>query len=300
MTLLLKSDAARAEEWTRLLADKAPELPFRIWPDIGDPAEIRYLAAWLPPDDLLGQFPNLELLVSVGAGVDQLNLAEIPARLPIVRMIEPGLVDSMVEYVTMSVLALHRDLVPYIAAQREQAWRPLRIRPTSERRVGVLGLGMLGKACALKLAEFGFGVAGWSRSRHEVEGIETFAGDAELPAFLARTDILVCLLPLTDATRGLLGAELFARLPLGRCWSMPAAAAISIRTPCWPLWTATILRARCWMSASRNRCRKGIRSGPIPRSCSPRISPAAHARRRHSTSSSRTCGATRRVNPLSA
>jgi len=215
MTLLLKSDAARAEEWTRLLADKAPELPFRIWPDVGDPAEIRYLAAWLPPDDLLGQFPNLELLVSVGAGVDQLNLADIPPHLPIVRMIEPGLVDSMVEYVTMSVLALHRDLIPYIAAQREEAWRPLRIRPATERRVGVLGLGMLGKACALKLAEFGFGVAGWSRSRHEVEGIETFAGDAELPAFLARSDILVCLLPLTDATRGLLGTELFARLPQG-------------------------------------------------------------------------------------
>ncbi|KRE12694.1 glyoxylate/hydroxypyruvate reductase A [Bosea sp. Root483D1] len=215
MTLLLKSDAERGEEWTRLLAKKAPKLPFRIWPDIGDPAEVRYLAAWIPPDGLFEQLPNLELLISVGAGVDQLKLADIPKHLPIVRMIEPGLVDSMVEYVTMSVLALHRDLVPYIAAQREQAWKPLRIRPASERRVGVLGLGMLGKACALKLAEFGFGVAGWSRSRHEVAGIATFAGDDELPAFLARSDILICLLPLTDETRGLLGAELFARLPQG-------------------------------------------------------------------------------------
>lgn len=215
MTLLLKSDAERAGEWTRLLAVKAPELPFRVWPDIGDPADIRYLAAWIPPDDLRGLFPNLEVLFSVGAGVDQLNLADLPPDLPIVRMIEPGLVDSMVEYVTMAVLALHRDLVPYIAAQRRRAWAPLRIRPAFERRVGILGLGALGKACALALAGFGFEVAGWSRSRHQVEGVATFAGETELPDFLARTDILVCLLPLTDATRGLLGAELFARLPRG-------------------------------------------------------------------------------------
>lgn len=215
MTLLLKSDAARSQEWMRLLAEKAPDLPFRTWPDIGDPADVRYLAAWLPPDDVMAQFPNLELLFSVGAGVDQLDLAKLPPELPVVRMIEPGLVDSMVEYVTMAVLALHRDLVPYIASQREQAWAPLRIRPASERRVGILGLGMLGEACSRKLAEFGFRVAGWSRSRHAIDGIECFAGNVELPDFLARTDILVCLLPLTDETRGILGARLFAGLPRG-------------------------------------------------------------------------------------
>lgn len=215
MTLLLKSDAARCLAWTRLLAEKAPELPFRTWPETGDPAEIRYLAAWIPPDDVMAQYPNLELLFSVGAGVDQLDLAKFPPELPIVRMIEPGLVDSMVEYVAMAVLALHRDLVPYIAQQREQSWKPYRIVPATERRVGVLGLGMLGEACARKLAGFGFPVAGWSRSRHAVDGVESFAGAAELPNFLARSDILICLLPLTDETRGILGAELFAGLPRG-------------------------------------------------------------------------------------
>lgn len=215
MTLLLKSDAARCLAWTRLLAEKAPELPFRTWPETGDAAEIRYLAAWIPPDDVMAQYPNLELLFSVGAGVDQLDLAKFPPELPIVRMIEPGLVDSMVEYVAMAVLALHRDLVPYIAQQREQSWKPYRIVPATERRVGVLGLGMLGEACARKLAGFGFPVAGWSRSRHAVDGVESFAGAAELPNFLARSDILICLLPLTDETRGILGAELFAGLPRG-------------------------------------------------------------------------------------
>lgn len=215
MALLLKSDPARCREWTRLLAEKAPDLPFRTWPEIGDPAAIRYLAAWIPPDDVMAQFPNLELLISVGAGVDQLNLAALPPELPIVRMIEPGLVDSMVEYVTMAVLALHRDLLPYIAQQREQLWEALPIRPAPACRVGILGLGMLGEACSRKLAGFGFQLAGWSRSRRAIDGVASFAGAAELPEFLARTDILVCLLPLTDETRGMLDAELFASLPHG-------------------------------------------------------------------------------------
>jgi len=129
MTLLLKSDSARAEAWTRLLAQKAPALPFRVWPDVGEPSEVRFLATWIPPDDVLTQFPNLELLLSVGAGVDQLDLSKFPAELPIVRMIEPGLVDSMVEYVTMAVLMLHRDAVRYFHSQRQQHWAAQRIAP---------------------------------------------------------------------------------------------------------------------------------------------------------------------------
>jgi glyoxylate/hydroxypyruvate reductase A len=215
MALLYKSDPARGAEWARLLAAKAPDLAFRIWPDVGDPADIRYLAAWMPPDDIMAQFPNLELLISVGAGVDQFDFSKLPPELPVVRMVEPGIVDGMVEYVTMSVLALHRDLVPYIAQQRDQLWRPIRVWPASTRRVGVLGLGMLGEAACRKLAGFGFQVAGWSRSRREIEGVTCYAGPDGMTDFLSRTDILVCLLPLTDETRGVLNAELFAKLPRG-------------------------------------------------------------------------------------
>jgi glyoxylate/hydroxypyruvate reductase A len=215
MTLLYKSDPARGLEWARLLAEKAPDLPFRLWPDIGDPLQIRYLAAWMPPDYIMAQFPNLELLLSVGAGVDQFDFSKLPPELPVVRMVEPGIVDGMVEYVGMAVLALHRDLVPYVAQQREQAWKQIRVWPASTRRVGILGLGMLGEAACLKLAGFGFQVAGWSRSRRRIDGVSCFAGAEELPDFLARSDILVCLLPLTDETRGMLGADLFARLPRG-------------------------------------------------------------------------------------
>lgn len=215
MALLYKSDPARGAEWKKILAEKAPDLSFRIWPEIGDPSEIRYFVAWMPPDDLMEQFPNLELLISSGAGVDHLDLSKLPPGLPVARMIETGIVDGMVEYVSMAVLGLHRDLIDYAAQQRDEVWKQIRVRPAATRRVGVLGLGMLGEASCRMLTNFGFQVAGWSRSRREIEGVTCFAGSEELPEFLARTDILVCLLPLTDETRGMLNAELFAQLPKG-------------------------------------------------------------------------------------
>ena len=114
-TFLYKADPARGAVWARLFAAKAPTLAFRIWPNVGDPAAVRYLAAWEPPRDITDAFPNLEVLSSSGAGIDQFDLAALPPSLSIVRMIEPGIVDGMVEYVTLAVLALHRDLFEYVA-----------------------------------------------------------------------------------------------------------------------------------------------------------------------------------------
>ena len=215
MTFLYKANVVRGAEWARFFRERAPDMPFRLWPDIGDPAAVRYLAAWVPPDDIAATFPNLELVFSVGAGVDQFDVAKLPAHVPLVRMLEPGIAESMVEYVTMAVLALHRDLLHFIAQQREQVWREIRITPAARRRVGVMGLGQLGQAVLERLKAFGFPLAGWNRSPRVVDGVDCHVGDDALPDFLARTDILVCLLPLTDETRGILNARLFERLPRG-------------------------------------------------------------------------------------
>lgn len=214
VTVLYKSDPVRGAIWAERFAQHAPDIAFRLWPDIGDPAAVRYLVAW-QPDDLAVTLPNLEVVFSVGAGVDQLDLARIPAHLPVVRMIEPGIVDGMVEYVTEAVLAIHRDLFDYALQQQARVWKPMPLRAAASRRVGVLGLGMLGTAVLERLRLFGFACAGWSRSPRDIEGVECFAGDAALDAFLARTDVLVCLLPLTDATRGMLDQRVFAALPEG-------------------------------------------------------------------------------------
>ena len=110
MAFVYKADPNRAALWVQLFARQAPQVPFRVWPNVGDPKDVRFLAAWLPPDDLAATFPNLEVLFSVGAGVDQLNLAQIPDDVKLVRMIEPALVATMAEYVSFAVIALHRDM----------------------------------------------------------------------------------------------------------------------------------------------------------------------------------------------
>ena len=215
MTFLYRSDPARGAVWARRFAEQAPDVPFRMWPDIGDPAGVRYLAAWTLPADLMKTLPNLEVLFCVGAGIDQLYLSEVPDSIPVVRMVEPGLVAGMVEFATLAVLALHRDWPAYAAQQRERKWKALRVARAEERRVGVMGLGVLGQAVLEKLHGFGFPCAGWSRSARRLEGIECHAGEDGLRALLARTDILVNLLPLTPATRDILARGLFDALPRG-------------------------------------------------------------------------------------
>ncbi|WP_109479794.1 glyoxylate/hydroxypyruvate reductase A [Paraburkholderia sp. C35] len=215
MTLLYKADPERGKQWAQHFAQKAPDIPFRLWPDIGDPADVRYLAAWQPPEDPARTLPNLEVIFSVGAGIDQFDLTRVPPHIAVVRMMEPGIVEGMVEYVTQAVLTIHRDLFDYGLQQQQRVWREMPVRAASTRRVGVLGLGMLGTAVLERLRLFGFPCAGWSRSAHQIEGVECFAGLDTLDAFLARTDVLICLLPLTDATRGMLDGRVFGMLPKG-------------------------------------------------------------------------------------
>ncbi|MCM3497691.1 hypothetical protein M4D52_30210, partial [Paenibacillus lactis] len=123
MSFLYKADPVRGAQWAARFAQRAPDLPFRIWPDLGDADAVRYLAAWQPPDDPVALLPNLEVVFSVGAGIDQFDLSRVPPHIPVVRMIEPGIVEGMVEYVTQAVLTIHRDLFDYAAQQRDQVWR---------------------------------------------------------------------------------------------------------------------------------------------------------------------------------
>jgi glyoxylate/hydroxypyruvate reductase A len=214
-SVLYKSDVARGAAWARYFAEHAPDIAFHVWPDHGDLAQVEYLVAWQAPSELLAALPNLKVLFSSGAGVDHVDFGSIPAHVPIVRMVERGIIDGMIEYVTMAVLALHRDVFDYMAAQAVGVWKALEVPPASTRRVGVMGLGVLGQAVLARLATFGFTLSGWNRSPREIEGVACYAGADALAPFLAQCDVLVCLLPLTAETRGILGAEVFTALPRG-------------------------------------------------------------------------------------
>ena len=209
------SDVVRGRIWAEIFATEAPDLPFHIWPDTGDPAAVEYLIAWQPPGELLRSLPSLQVLFSIGAGVDQIGLEQVPDNVAIVRMIEPGLVSGMVEFATMAVLALHRNVLDYQRFQRAGIWRQMDVLPAAQRRVGVMGLGVLGQAVLRALAPFGFALRGWSRTPKQLPGVTGYSGSGGLDAFLGECDILVCLLPLTDATCHILDSRLFGHLPLG-------------------------------------------------------------------------------------
>ncbi len=215
MSILYRSDAPRAAAWAKYFAEHAPDLEFRIWPDAGNLREVEYLIAWQVPADFLAQMPNLKVLFSSGAGIDHVDLSAVPAHVPLVRMVEPGIVHGMVEYVSLAVLALHRDFFDYVAQKSARSWNPLEVLPASARTIGVMGLGSLGRAVLERLASYGFRLRGWNRSPRSLQGVETFAGGEQLAPFLAGCDVLVCLLPLTPATQGILDREVFAALPTG-------------------------------------------------------------------------------------
>jgi glyoxylate/hydroxypyruvate reductase len=214
MSIVYKSEPVRGAVWRRMFAEQLPDLPFHIWPETGDKRAVRYLAAWTLPDDL-AEYTSLEVLFSVAAGVDQLDAGGIPDGVPLVRMLEPGLTAGMVEYVTMAVLALHRGLPAYLGQQRQGTWQAARNPVPGSSRVGVMGLGVLGRAVLDALAPFGFPRRGWGRTAREIPGVACFAGPEALAEFAGGSDILVCLLPLTPQTRGILDARLFAALPPG-------------------------------------------------------------------------------------
>jgi glyoxylate/hydroxypyruvate reductase len=215
MALLYKADPVRGAEWKALIAAKRPDLPVHVWPDTGVADAVRYLAVWQPPEDMTTRFPHAKIVFSIGAGVDQFDLSVLPSHIPLVRMLDPGIAEGMLEYVTLAVLALHRNLVNYIADKSAERWSAIRLVPAQKRRVGILGLGQLGEAAFRKLATFGFAMSGWSRSPRTIDGISCHAGMETLPDFLAGCDILVCMLPLTEQTRGILNADLFRKMPRG-------------------------------------------------------------------------------------
>jgi glyoxylate/hydroxypyruvate reductase A len=215
MSVLYKSDIARGQAWARIFAEQAPDIEFHLWPQTGDLAAVEYLIAWEPPPGLLALFPNLKVLFSSGAGVDHLDLSAVPRHVPVVRMVEPGIVNGMIEYVTMSVLALHRNLIDYFRAQAVGIWQAIEVDPASARSVGVMGLGVLGQAVLERLGPFGYPRYGWNRSPKTIPGVTCYTGRQTLERFLAQCDILVCLLPLTGETRGILNRRLFAGLPRG-------------------------------------------------------------------------------------
>jgi glyoxylate/hydroxypyruvate reductase len=210
--VLVAVDGAQAAHWAALFRTHGEGRTIRVWPDVGDPADIAIACCWRTPHGLLATLPNLELIVNLGAGTDHLLADPALPEVPIVRAAHADLSMRVTEYVVLHTLRYHRRQPLYEAQQRQRLWKDHPQPAASEVAVGVMGLGVIGTEAARVLARIGFKVAGWSTSAKDIDGVETFRGAAGLDPFLTRTEILVCLLPLTKATRGILNRSLFARL----------------------------------------------------------------------------------------
>ncbi len=213
--LVFYSAVDDGEAWRAALNAELPELDVRIDPDVGDPADIRYALVWTPPAGFFARFPNLQLVVNLGAGVDSLMRRDDLLPVKFARLNDPGMEAMMASYVIFAVTRYARDIPVFERAKRRGEWDYVHPRPLYEIKVGVLGLGELGAASAKALAGMGYTVSGWSRSPKDIAGVTAFTGREGLERVLGESEIVVCLVPLTPETHHLLGAAELALMPRG-------------------------------------------------------------------------------------
>ncbi|MGK7904125.1 MAG: 2-hydroxyacid dehydrogenase [Hormoscilla sp.] len=219
MAVLLLANIDLEEWFGQLRAEllkRQPDLDLRIWPECGKLEEIEIVLAWWPPLGVMQKFPNLKLIMSLGASVDRILIdPDLPDRIPIVRLVSEGKILQMTEYVTLAVLLFQRRFIEYQAGMRSRSWSYLPVLEAKTFTVGILGLGEFGSRVAKKLAAMGFTVRGWSRSPQAIPGVECFSGGEQFKMFLSKCRAIVCLLPVTPETEGILCHETFWALPTG-------------------------------------------------------------------------------------
>ena len=211
--LLCQPSAKDNAAWLEDLRAALPQVQFDEWRP-GMPPVYEAAVVWSPPQQLIDEQPQLRALLNLGAGVDKLLALRLPPALPVVRLEDAGMAVQMAEYVCHALIRFFREFDAYERQQRESRWHPRRPHVRSEFPVGVMGLGALGARVAQAVQQFDFPVLGWSRTPRDLPGVHCFHGDAGLPDFLQGTRVLVSLLPLTPATRGILNRQTLEQIQL--------------------------------------------------------------------------------------
>jgi len=228
MAILIITKTGRGQEFLDGARMAGPGFDVRIWPEMGRVEDIRYALAWQPPMGVLKTLPNLEMIVSVGAGVDHLLADPELPQVPVVRYVDPDLTGRMAEYIGLQVLFHQRRMSEFLELQRAHRWEYLPEPAAHEVRVGIMGLGVMGHAAIEVLKPFGYQLRGWSRTAKTIPGVACFSGFDALDDFLAETDILACVLPSTDETWGILNLDLISKLSRrGRHERMPGSVLIN-------------------------------------------------------------------------
>jgi len=216
MTLLIVSPGRETSSWVKAIRAVDPEIPVAVYPEAIENDKVSFVLAWKHPMGILKQYPNVKAILSMGAGVDFLfDDPEIPWHIPIARIVDPELSKTMFEFVLAMIMNHLRGLTAYKKQQTEGAWNPKLYKRIQDVRVGIMGVGEIGRYVAAQLKQMGFAVHAWAQSVKPDCSIKVYAGSENLDAFLNETDMLVCLLPATKQTRGLLNKQILAKLPEG-------------------------------------------------------------------------------------
>ncbi|GAB3537774.1 glyoxylate/hydroxypyruvate reductase A [Pontibacter brevis] len=216
MSVIIITQGKDLDPWVSALKEKRPELDIRIYPDETNREEVEFALAWNHPLGAFKKYPNLKCISSMGAGVDHiLKDPDLPEGVSITRITEPNLAKDMAEFTTALVMNHVRGFSAYKAAEQRQQWAPKPYLRTGDVTIGVMGVGVLGSYVAGKLQELGFKVNGWARTPKQVQDMQVYVGQDGLNSFLASSDILICLLPLTKETANILNKNTFSKLPEG-------------------------------------------------------------------------------------
>ena len=216
MAFLIIMPTLKTASWEKRIRAAEPEIDLRVWPEVSKPEEIIFAFTWRHPHGEFKRFPNLKCIASMGAGVDNiLSDPDLPENVPVSRIVDPSMAQSMSEFVVMSVLNYCRGTRFFTEMETERKWQPVIPKLAANETVGILGLGQLGLDAALKLQALGFEVAGWRRTDRTVKDVPAYSGPDQFNVFLARSRILVNMLPLTPSTENILNRDTFAQLPRG-------------------------------------------------------------------------------------
>lgn len=213
--LLFYSEFDDPVEWSSAVKVHIPSLDFRVYPDVGDPREVKYALVWKPFSGFFKSLKNLSLVINLGAGVDSLaGRTDLP-NVPVSRLCDSGMIALMKSYVLFAAIRYARTIPEFEQAQRRGEWYYIHPRPLSKIKVGVLGLGKLGSAVAAALGELGFDTRGWDFMQKSIPGVKSFSDPGQWEAFLSDVEIFVNMLPLTAQTRGKIDARVFNSLRRG-------------------------------------------------------------------------------------
>lgn len=216
MALMIIAPGTRVTSWVKHLERLEPGIDIRVWPDTGARDEIDFALSWQHPPGEFKKYRYLKCIASLGAGVDHLLAdPDLPAGVPLTRVVEHSMAQSMSEYVILAVLNHCRQFDDYRTDQSQKKWQPRIPLLAVDMRIGIMGLGQLGTDAAGKLIALGFAVSGWRKTPQTIDGVDCFAGTEALNDFLSQTRILICMLPLTPQTKGILNRDTFAKLPAG-------------------------------------------------------------------------------------